>query len=51
MAFLPIAIGQRAQILRSNQAPKEIKFGRFIRRIPSDHYPVLVKIEFAPMKK
>ena len=39
------------QMLRSNQAPKEIKFGRFIRRIPSDHYPVLVKIEFAPMKK
>ena len=39
------------QMLRSNQAPKEIKFGRFIRRIPSDHYPVLVKIECAPMKK
>ncbi len=32
--------------LKSVDAPQEISFGKFIRRNPSDHYPVLVRIRW-----
>ena len=32
--------------LSSNKAPKELKFKKYARRTPSDHYPVLVKIAY-----
>ena len=32
--------------LKSADAPQEISFGKFIRRNPSDHYPVMVRIRW-----
>lgn len=32
--------------LNSNKAPKELKFRKYTRRAPSDHYPVLVKVVY-----
>nr|WP_315346449.1 endonuclease/exonuclease/phosphatase family protein [Hoylesella enoeca] len=32
----------------SDQAPREITFGKSVLRTPSDHYPVLAKVKFVP---
>ena len=34
------------ETLKSSDAPQEISFDNYIRRNPSDHYPVFVKIKF-----
>ena len=34
------------EALKSSDAPQEISFDNYIRRNPSDHYPVFVKIKF-----
>ena len=34
------------EMLKSSDAPQEISFDNYIRRNPSDHYPVFVKVRF-----
>ena len=34
------------ETLKSSDAPQEISFDNYIRRNPSDHYPVFVKVVF-----
>lgn len=39
--------GSENQSLKGKDAPGEISFGKYDRRTPSDHYPVLVKMRYA----
>jgi endonuclease/exonuclease/phosphatase family metal-dependent hydrolase len=35
-----------AELMKGHDAPQEIDFSRYVRRQPSDHYPVFVRINF-----
>ncbi|MBR2169015.1 MAG: hypothetical protein IJ952_01390 [Alistipes sp.] len=36
-----------AQSIKGEAAPKEISFQKYIHRCPSDHYPVVIKVDFS----
>ena len=33
--------------IKGEAAPKEISFQKYIHRCPSDHYPVVIKVDFS----
>jgi endonuclease/exonuclease/phosphatase family metal-dependent hydrolase len=35
-----------SELMKGHDAPQEIDFSRYVRRQPSDHYPVFVRINF-----
>lgn len=40
--------GTSREVSKEGAAPQELNFRQYVHRLPSDHYPVMVKIRFVP---